>query len=77
MLAVNGTMFLAAGGQIFAGGAVIAAACADPTPAEPLACGVAIPAGTVAIGSGTGLLGFGVWYFKNQTLPAVKNWGCN
>lgn len=77
MLAVNGTMFFAAGGQIAAGGMAVAGGCLDPTPFEPLTCIAGGAAGTASIASGAASGAFGVYFFKNYTLPAIKDWGCH
>ena len=77
MLAVNATMFVAAGGQIVAGVTVAAGGCLEPTPFEPLTCLAGGTAGALSITSGAASGAFGVYFFKNYTLPAIKDWGCH
>ncbi len=77
MLAVNATMFLAAGGQVVAGGLAIGGACLEPTPFEPLTCLAGGAAGTASVASGVASGAFGVYFFKDYTLPAIKDWGCH
>jgi hypothetical protein len=77
MLAVNATMFVAAGGQMVAGGMAIAGGCLEPTPFEPLTCFAGGIAGAASIASGVASGAFGVYFFKNVTLPAIKDWGCH
>jgi hypothetical protein len=77
MLAINGTMFLAAGAHIAAGGILIAGGCLEPTPAEPLTCIGGGAVGTGLIATGTAIGGFGAYFFKNYTVPALKDWGCH
>ena len=76
MLEANATIFIASGAEIVGGGAVIAAGCGDPTLAEPATCAAGIGAGLGSIALGTGTGAAGVYFFKNITLPALKNWGC-
>ena len=77
LLAVNATMFVAAGGRIVAGGLAIGGGCFEPTPFEPLTCIAGSAAGTVSIGSGMASGAFGAYFFKKYTLPAIKDWGCH
>jgi hypothetical protein len=76
MLAVNATFFISGGGAVIAGGAAIGIGCLEPTPAEPLTCGVGIAGGAPTIMGGGFLMKQGVDFFKNYTLPAIKDWGC-
>ena len=75
LAAVNGTMFVAAGGQIFGGYMLIALGCS--TPAGWLTCAPSAAMGTLSITSGFATAAFGAYYFKTQTLPAIKDWGCH
>jgi RHS repeat-associated protein len=75
--AANVTIFIAAGGQVAAAGVAITGGCLNPTPFEPVTCFAGSAAGTIAFGSGTATGAFGVYFFKNYTLPAFKNWGCD
>ena len=77
LLAVNGSMFFAAGGQIVGGGLAIAGGCFTPTPFEPLSCTAGAAAGAVLIPGGVVTGAYGVHFFKNYTLPAIKDWGCS
>jgi hypothetical protein len=71
------TFPLGGGGAIFGGSAAIAGGCLEPTPAEPLTCAAGILGGAPTIAGGGLLLQQGVSFFKNVTLPAIKNWGCD
>ena len=77
MFAVDATMFFAAGGEIAAGGILVSAGCLAPTPFEPLTClgGGALGSGLIA--AGTASEAFGVYLFKNYTLPAIEDRGCH
>jgi hypothetical protein len=77
MLAVNATFFISAGVTAGAGGAAIVGGCLEPTPAEPLTCGAGIAGGAPTIAAGGFLFKEGVSFFKNHTLPALKDWGCH
>ncbi|HZT73832.1 MAG TPA: hypothetical protein VE996_09295 [Terriglobales bacterium] len=77
MLVVNGTMFFAAGGQMAVGGLAIAGGCLEPTPFELLTCFLGATAGSASIAGGTAGGAFGVYFFRNYTLPAIKDWGCH
>ncbi|HUZ46858.1 MAG TPA: hypothetical protein VMW54_09485, partial [Terriglobia bacterium] len=77
MLELNGIMFVTGGVTVAAGGAAIAGGCLEPTPAEPLTCGAAILGGGPTIAGGGFLIKQGVSFFKNYTLPAIKDWGCH
>jgi len=77
MLAVNATFFISGAVTVGAGGAAIAGGCLEPTPGEPLTCGAAILGGGPTIAGGSFLLKQGVSFFKNYTLPAIKDWGCH
>jgi hypothetical protein len=77
VIAVNASIFLASAGHMIAGGALIAGGCLEPTPFEPITCFAGVIAGTGAIGVGSGIGIYGIKFFKEQTLPAIKNWGCN
>jgi RHS repeat-associated protein len=74
MLAVNASMFVAAGGQIVGGGAAIVGGCLEPTPLEPATCAAGATAGGVLIPGGIATGAYGVYFFKNYTLPALKEW---
>lgn len=76
MLVVNASFFVGGGGAVIAGGAAIGIGCAEPTWAEPLTCAVGIAGGAPSIAGGTLLMKQGVDFFKNNTLPAIKDWGC-
>jgi RHS repeat-associated protein len=73
--AVNASMFIAAGGQIAAGGAAVVGGCLDPTPFEPATCAAGATAGGVLIPGGVATGAYGVYFFKNYTLPAFAEWG--
>lgn len=74
---VNASTFLAAGVHWVAGGALILGGCVEPTPFEPLTCAAGATIGTAAIGVGTGIGAYGIYFFNNYTVPAIKNWGSN
>ena len=76
LLAVNGSMFVASGGLFVAGGLAISGGCLEPTPAEPLTCAAGIFAGAHAFAGETVSGTAAILFFKNYTLPAIKNWGC-
>jgi hypothetical protein len=75
--AVNVTFFFGAGGAYVAGVGAIVAGCIEPTPAEPATCAVGIAAGLPSIAGAGYLAAQGINFFKNYTLPAFKNWGCD
>lgn len=77
LLAVNGTMLLAGAGQMLAGQAVILGGCFEPTPFEPVTCGLGLTAGGASIAAGGTSLYFAADFFKKHTLPAIKDWGCH
>jgi RHS repeat-associated protein len=77
MLAVNASIFVASGAQYLASGIVISGGCLEPTPFEPVTCAAGAFAGGVTFTSGTGTAAFGVWFFENQTLPALKGKDCD
>jgi len=76
MIIVNGWMFVTAAGTIFAGGAAMGAGCAEPTPFEPLTCGMGIAGGAPTVAGGVLLLRQAAQFFKNYTLPAIKGGVC-
>jgi hypothetical protein len=76
LLAVNAPFFISGAGAVIAGGAAIGLGCSDPTPFEPLTCAAGIAGGAPTIAGGGFLMKQGVDFFKNSTLPAIKNWGC-
>lgn len=51
------------------------AACAEPTPFEPVTCAGGLLAGECVGAIGVGDLTLGAAFFKNITLPAFENWG--
>lgn len=77
MLAVNAGIFFGGAGAVAGGAGAIVAGCAEPTPFEPLTCGAGIAGGAPTIAGGAFLLKQGVSFFKNYTLPAIKDWGCH
>jgi hypothetical protein len=77
LAAVNASIFVGAGGQYVAGGALIAGGCLDPTPFEPVTCAAGSFGGGIAFAGGTGTAAFGVWFFKNVTLPAIEGDDCS
>lgn len=75
MLAVNATFFIGGGVAIAGGGVAVAGECLEPTPAEPLTCGAVLTAGPPVIAAGGMRLYQGVTFFKDNTLPAIEEWG--
>lgn len=55
---------------------MIAAGCLEPTPFEPLTCLGGTAAGAPVVAGGVATGAFGVYFFKNYTLPAIEDWGC-
>ena len=76
MIVANEWMFDTSGILYVAGGATIATGCGDPTIAEPVTCAAGIGAAGVTFTAATGTAALGVYFFKNVTLPAIKEWGC-
>ena len=74
--AANGWMFATSGILYFGVGAAVTAGCGDPTPLEPATCAAGIGAAGVTATAAAGALATGVYFFKNVTLPAFKEWGC-
>ncbi len=77
MLAVNASMFFAAGGQVAGGGLAVVGGCFNPTPFEPLSCAAGAAGAAVLIPAGAATAAFGANFFYNYTLPALTNWGCS
>jgi RHS repeat-associated protein len=75
-IGANMTIFAAAGGQLFAGGFLVAAGCLNPTPFEPATCGAAIFGAGHAFGGAIATGYAGYMMFRHVTLPAIKEWGC-
>ncbi|MGH9393113.1 MAG: hypothetical protein ACRD1E_03010 [Terriglobales bacterium] len=73
--AVNASIFITSGAMFAAAYAAPVAGCADPLPIEPLTCAASIAAGAMYGAIGAGTLAGGVWFFKNVTVPAFRNWG--
>jgi len=77
MLELNGIMFVTGGVTAATGLGAIAVTCFVPEPFEPLACTAGVMGGVPTAGGGGFLLKQGVSFFKNYTLPAIKDWGCH
>lgn len=77
MTSENGFIFVGGAGAVVGGAAAITAGCLDPTPFEPATCGAGILGGAPTIAGGGVLIKEGVSFFKNYTLPAIKDWGCH
>jgi hypothetical protein len=48
-----------------------------PTPVESLTCLMGLAGGGPTTGGGVFLLKQEASFFKNNTLPAIKDWGCD
>jgi RHS repeat-associated protein len=72
--AVWGAIVVASGGHIAAGVLLYSGGCLDPSPFEPLTCGVGVIAGTEAMGVGyAGFVGAG-YYWDNVVVPSWQSW---
>jgi len=76
LMAVNGSIFVASGVQLYWGVMVAAAGCADPTPFELITCVAGVGAGATLVTSGAATAAVGYHVLKTYTWPAIKNWGC-
>jgi hypothetical protein len=72
--AVWGAIVVASRGHIAAGVLLYSGGCLDPSPFEPLTCGVGVIAGTEAMGVGyAGFVGAG-YYWDNVVVPCWQSW---
>jgi RHS repeat-associated protein len=76
-LELNGIMFVTGGVTAATGLGAIAVTCFVPEPFEPLTCTAGVMGGAPTAAGGAFLMKQGVDFFKNYTLPAIKDWGCH
>jgi len=76
-LRLNTIMFVTGGATAATAAGAIALACFVPEPAEPLACAAGVIGGVPTYAGGVFLLKQSASFFKNYTLPAIKDWGCH
>jgi hypothetical protein len=77
MIELNGIMLVTGGITAVAGGTAVAITCGVPEPFEPLTCAVGVAGGVPTAAGGTFLVKQSISFFKNNTLPAIKDWGCH
>ena len=75
-LAASGAAIITAGLLMGAGAAAVATGCLDPTPFEPLTCGVGLAVGVPVTIAGVGITAAAAYGFFRVTLPAIReDWG--
>ena len=62
--------------MVVGGAAAATAGCAEPTPAVLASCPAGVLAGGTTVAGGFFILHEAGAMFRNETLPAIKNWGC-
>ncbi len=77
MLELNGIMFVTDAATAAAAGAAVAILCEVPEQFEPLTCAAGVAGGVPTAAGGIFLMKKGVNFFKNYTLPAIKESGCH
>ncbi|HXH47836.1 MAG TPA: RHS repeat-associated core domain-containing protein [Terriglobia bacterium] len=77
MIQLNGIMFVTGGVVAATGGAAVVITCGTPEPFEPLTCAAGVAGGVPTAAGGAFLVKQSVSFFKNYTLPAIKDWGCH